>query len=339
MKKFPARLFLCAVLLFSVVTYSGEWQEAGGIGLHITIPDALAPGSKVGIIAPANRATADRLELAVEFLTELGFEVIVSDNIGIETPFGVGDGSEFARADAFNALARDPEIKMLFCLRGGYGSMHLLEYLDYDALRENRPIVVGYSDITALHTAILQNAGLLTFHGPMLSSNYGQDAAFDDLFDMLMNPRESFPLKNLDGSAFSVINEGEAEGILVGGNMTLISSLMGTPFEPDLKDKILFIEELDEAPYKLHRYVWQLKLSGYLDEVAAIVIGDILPDREYDDPDLSLKVILEALKDVTVPILYNVKAGHETNPFTLPIGAIVRIEGNEMTVIQKVVEG
>ena len=306
--------------------------------LSIVVPAALQRGDKVGIAAPANRAVPERLELAVNLLTEQGFEVVIADNIGLETEYGIGDGSDQIRADAFNKLARDPGIKAIFCLRGGYGSMHLLPYLDYAALRRNRPIVVGYSDITAMQTAILQNAGLVTFHGPMLSSNYGQDASFERLFDMLTNPADEFLLKNIDGTEFSVINEGTAEGILVGGNMTLISALMGTPYEIDLKDKILFIEELDEAPYKLHRYMWQLKLAGKLDEAAAIVIGDILPDREYDDPEISLKVILEVLKDVTVPIVYNVRAGHGENPLTLPIGAMVRIEGTDITVTQNVVE-
>ncbi|MCL2003094.1 MAG: LD-carboxypeptidase [Oscillospiraceae bacterium] len=311
---------------------------AASEGMSIVVPAALQPGDKVGIVAPANPATAERLELAIELLEERGFEVVVSDNIDVTTEYGLGDGSEQIRADAFNKLARDPDIKALFCLRGGYGAMHLLPLIDYEALRRNRPIIVGYSDITAMQIAILQNAGLVTFHGPMLSSNYGQDEAFDWLFDMLMNPSDEFPLKNIDGTEFSVINEGTAEGIVVGGNLTLISVLMGTEYELDLKDKVLFIEELNEAPYKLHRYIWQLKLAGKLDDAAAIVIGDILPDREYDDPEISLKVIFEALKDVTVPILYNVRAGHGANPFTIPIGATVRIEGNEITVAQSVVE-
>ncbi|MCL2049140.1 MAG: LD-carboxypeptidase [Defluviitaleaceae bacterium] len=306
--------------------------------LSLVIPEALKLGDKVAIVAPANSAVMERLLLAEEFLTEKGFEVVIAENIDVHTPFGVADGNEFVRADAFNKLARDPEIKAIICLRGGYGSMHLLPYLDYEALRQNRPIFVGYSDITAMQVAILQNAGLVTFHGPMLSSNLGQEEAFDLLFDMLMNPQAAFALTNIDGTEFSVINEGTAHGAIVGGNMTLISSLMGTPYEMDLKDKVLFIEELDEAPYRLHRYIWQLKLAGMLDEVAAIVIGDILPDREYADPEISLKVIFEALKDVTAPIIYNVRAGHDTNPFTIPIGATVRIKGSEITVIHNVVE-
>ena len=308
------------------------------LSMKVVVPSALKMGDKVGIIAPANRAVPERLEMAVLFLTEKGFEVVVADNIDFETEYSIGDGSERMRADAFNKFARDPDIKAIFCLRGGYGSMHLLRYIDYEELRRNKPIFVGFSDITAMHTAIFQTSGLVTFHGPMLSSNYGQQESFDLLFDMLMRPKSGFPLKNINGSPFSVINEGTAEGVIVGGNMTLISSLMGTEYELDLKDKILFIEDLDEAPYRLHRYLWQLKLAGKLDEVAAVVIGDILPDKEYDDPEISIKAVFEALKDVNVPILYNVRAGHDENPLTIPIGAKVRIDGNKITVMQRVVE-
>ena len=325
-------LLLCAILSANVFAAQAYTVHS------IVVPAALQPGARVGIVAPANNAPAERLRLAVEFLESRGFEVVVADDIEVQSELGVGDGTDQMRADAFNKLARDPDVKAIFCLRGGYGSMHLLPFIDYEALRRNRPIVVGYSDITALQTAILQNAGLVTFHGPMLSSNYGQEESFDLLFKLLEEPKESFPLRNLEGTEFSAINSGIAEGIVVGGNMTLISVLMGTPYEPDFKDKILFIEEVGEAPYKLHRYMSQLKLSGKLDGAAAIVIGDISPDREYDDPDISLKVILEVLKDVKVPIVYNVRAGHDENPITIPIGAAVKIEGRSITVTQKVVE-
>ena len=326
---------LCFVVTLNVFTAANP-AHGTQQGMNIVVPDPLKTGDKVAIAAPARSAanlTSERFEAIVEFLTEKSFDVVISDDMFIETPLDVGDGTEEIRAAAFNKLVRDPEIKAIFCIRGGYASMHLLPLLDYAAMRENRPIIVGYSDITAMQTAILQNAGLITFHGPMLSSNYGQDESFDLLFDMLMNkleePLTSFPLENIDGTEFSVINEGVAEGVIAGGNMTLISALMGTPYEIDLREKILFIEELEEPPYRLHSYIWQLKLTGKLDQVAAIVVGDILPKN-----GIHLQVILEALRTVNVPILHGVRAGHDGNPFTIPIGATVRIEGNKMSVIR-----
>ena len=338
--KIPLILFQALILpLVFAAGSSGRARPTPGTGedMDIVVPTALQKGDLVGIVMPAGRAAPERLQLAVDYLIDKGFRVVFSGDIYLETEYGVGDGSEKARAEAFNKLARDPEIKAIFCLRGGYGSMHLLRNIDYEALRRNRPIIVGYSDITALHAAIFKKAGLVTFHGPMLSSNHGQEESFDLLFDLLMKPAPGFPVKNLDGTAFSVINEGPAEGLILGGNLTLISTLMGTEYEFDLKDKILFIEDLDEAPYRLHRYMWQLKLAGKLDEAAAVLIGDILPDEEYDDPEISLKVVLEALKEVGAPILYNVRAGHAENPLTIPMGARVRIDGREVRVMEEVV--
>ena len=303
----------------------------------IVTPAVLKAGDKVGIVAPASNASEERLILAVELLSERGFNVVVSENILFETEYGVGDGSKQIRADAFNALARDPEIKAIFCLRGGYGSMHILPHIDYKALRKNRPAIVGYSDITAMQTAILKKARLVTFHGPMPSSNYGQDEAFDALFEILMEPKAPFTLTNIDGTAFSVLNEGVAKGRIVGGNLTLVRSLMGTPYEMDLKNKILFIEELDEAPYRLHRDLWQLRLAGKLDELAGVVIGDILPDKEYEEPDIYFHVLSDALKGLDVPIIYDVRAGHDDDPLTIPIGAMVQIEGDRVMVLEKVV--
>jgi len=331
--KLKAPLLLIAVIITVVVLSIIRYEHTTGA----LIPVALKVGDKVGIVAPASTTSPERLQMTVDFLIEKGFEVVVSDDIIPQTEYGVGDGSTAVRAGAFNALARDPEIKAIFCLRGGYGSMHILQDIDYMALKRNKPIFIGYSDITAMHIAIFNKTGLVTFHGPMLSSNYEQTESFDLLFTMLMEPADRFNLKNIDNSPFSVINEGITEGVLIGGNLTLISSLMGTEFEPDFKNKILFFEELGEAPYKLHRYIWQLKLAGVLDEVAAIIIGDILPDKEYDDPDISMKVIFEALEGTNIPVLYNVRLGHDDNPITIPHGARVRIEGNQITVLHNVV--
>ena len=175
--RIPRKIFLFLMIfavlsanIFAAASYGGTTEIAAlRSDADIVVPSPLKTGDKVGIIAPARRADdPERLRMTVEFLTGKGFEVVVADNIDYETELNLGGGSEQIRADAFNALARDPDIKAIFCLRGGYASMHLLPYIDYMALRQNRPIFVGYSDITAMHAAIFQKTGLVTFHGPML---------------------------------------------------------------------------------------------------------------------------------------------------------------------------
>lgn len=328
-------LILCLAIC-PLETAAAEPPKQDTLGteeLDVLIPDALK-GDKVGIFAPANPVTPELIDQAVDFLEQRGFVVVVADDMGI----GTDDLTGQLRANAFNNLVKDAEIKAIFCLRGGYGSMHLLDKIDYATFRKNKPIFVGYSDVTAMHIAIFQQAGVVTFHGPMLVSNADQDKAFEVLFEQLMNPQEETVLKNIDETEFLVFHEGTAEGEVVGGNMVLISSLMGTDDEIDLKDKILFIEEIGEAPYKLHIILWQLKLAGKLEDLSGIMIGDIY---QCDDEEVNsgLGAIFRVFRTLHIPIVYHVHAGHAPDPLTIPLGARVKIEGNKIIVKQKVVNG
>ena len=312
--------------------------QSGCITLNdsdILTPHKLKLGDRVGVIAPANTGTKDKINMAIKILKKAGFVPVISDDI--DCGGYLGDPAGEKRANAFNKLVADDTIKAIICLRGGYGSMQILDKIDYKKFRENRPILVGYSDITALHSAIYNKAHVITFHGPMLSSNYKQDKSFECLFKMLTNDLESFDLRNIDNSSFKVLKEGTAKGQIVGGNMVLISSLMGTDYEIDTDGKILFLEELEEPPYKLDRILWQLKLAGKFDNVAGIIIGDIY---ECDDGDGStLKGILEFFdRNVDVPVIYNVHAGHDVNPITIPLGAEACIHGDYISLEQCVVE-
>lgn len=299
----------------------------------ILTPHKLRLGDKVGVIAPANTGTYDTINMAIETLERAGFIPVISDDILCGY---LGDPTGEKRANAFNKLVADDTIKAIICLRGGYGTMQILDRIDYKKFRENRPILVGYSDITALHSAIYNRAHVITFHGPMLLSNYGQDQSFEHLFKMLTDNLESPDLKNIDLSSFKVLKKGTARGQVVGGNMMLISSLMGTDYEIDTDGKILFIEELEEPLYRLDRILWQLKLAGKFDNVAGVIIGDIY---KCDDDGLALDGILEFLdRNVDVPVIYNVHAGHDLNPFTLPLGAEVCIHDNCISLEQCVVE-
>lgn len=300
---------------------------------NILTPHKLRLGDKVGVIAPSNPGTYDKINMAIKILERAGFIPVISDDIDCGY---LGDPTGEKRANAFNKLVADDTIKAIICLRGGYGSMQILDRIDYKKFRENRPILVGYSDITALHSAIYNRAHVITFHGPMLSSNYGQDESFEYLFKMLTDNLESPDLKNIDLSSFKVLKKGTARGQIVGGNMVLISSLMGTDYEIDTDGKILFIEELEEPLYRLDRILWQLKLAGKFDNVAGIIIGDIY---KCDDDGPALDGILEFLdRNVDVPVIYNVRAGHDLNPLTLPLGAEVCIHDDCISLEQSVVE-
>ena len=271
-------------------------------------------------------------------MQDRGFEVVIYKDAFTPTPLGLGDGTEQLRADLFNRAVKDPEIKAIFSFKGGYGAMQILDKIDYEAFRENKKIFVGFSDETAIESAILEKSGVITFHGPMIGCaiNYKETKCFDNLFDMLMNPRDKTELRNIDDS-FKVFNPGRCESQVFGGNMCLIQSLVGTPYEPKYKDKILFFEEVEEEDYRIHRMLWQLKLTGRLDEVAGIIIGTLTPLEGGTEKEL-LSACFDVLKDLDIPIIYNFHAGHINNPLTLPIGAIFQIENEKVTVMQPVVE-
>lgn len=289
-------------------------------------PEPLKAGDHICIVDPANAFTESGIRAAKECLGKIPFEVTISEEMAFRR------GTLKERAERLNEVIRNPEYQGIFCMWGGYGTMTLLDKIDYKAFRENRPVFVGFSDITAMHLAIGKEAGVVTFHGPALHSQKRPTTpeAFDDFWNIVMNPCAEREFVNLDGSEFKVLHDGRAQGQLVGGNLTLLSRLMGTPYEIDTKGKILFFEEVGELPYKLHGMLTQLKLAGKLSEAAGIIVGALTDCDISGRPDSALEYIYDALADVHVPVLYNVRAGHICDPLTLPLGAQVRIEGNRL---------
>lgn len=313
------------------------------------IPNRLKKGDKVGIIAPASTTTAEKIEVSSAHLKKRGFVPVLSENLTSQYKNGIFFGSEKTRARHFNEFCGNPEIKAIICVRGGYGSMHILPQIDLKAVKRNRPIFIGYSDITALQTYFFKKAGLVTFHGPMPAPNAGEDESFDLMFEQIMNPRDEFEIINNDKTDFSAINPKAVRGNIVGGNLAVICSLIGTPYEIDLNNKILFIEEVGEKPYALHRMMWHLKLAGKLEYLLGAVIGSLTKcggdggESEAESGHIkagsaALDAVLDLLLPLGIPILYNVHAGHNKNPITLPIGANIKISGNRIFVTQRVVE-
>lgn len=332
------------VLLFFITTNF----NANALEKTILTPEPLHVGDKICIVENSmteneierNRAKS-RLSLITQKLQARGFEVVIPENIfKPSAKLGLGDGTEQARANLFNEAVKDPEIKAIFAFWGGYGAIHTIDKIDFDAFRERKPIFVGFSDETALMVPLFEKSGIVTFHGPMIgaSINWEQEKTFDVLFDMLMNSKPATKLINIDdNSPFKVFKEGTAEGRVVGGNLWEIQHLMGTPYEIDLTDKILFFEEVnEEEPYRIHSALWQIKLNKNFDKVKGIVMGALT--SETGQEEALLNAAFDVFKEVDVPIVYNVHAGHLTNPLTIPIGANLRIDENELTITEAVVK-
>jgi muramoyltetrapeptide carboxypeptidase len=300
-------------------------------------PRALKAGDTVALITPSTYVSdPDKLELARRTVAHFGLKARWGANVGKRD--GYLGGSIQARVDDLHAAFADPEVKAVFCIRGGYGSAMLLDKIDFNLIRRNPKIFIGYSDITALHVAIHQQTGLVTFHGPVTLSRfsgYTQDCFRRALFEpkplgALSNPPEENPLR--PRHLARVIRPGKASGQLTGGNLSLIASLMGTPWEIDTAGKILFIEDVGEQPYSMDRMLTQLRLAGKFRGIKGLVIGECseCTPRQFQpsfESTFSLgEVLNNILGDLKVPVLTGMTIGHTDDQLTLPLGVQARLD-------------
>jgi muramoyltetrapeptide carboxypeptidase len=308
----------------------------------LTRPRRLRPGDTVGLVTPSTPASdPDLLALGVRTAKHFGLRPKLGKYVGKRSGYFGSPAAE--RLDDLHAMFRDPEVRGVFALRGGYGAMHLLDRVDYDLIRKNPKVFLGYSDITALHLAIQKNARLVTLHGPtMLSdfSNYTVEHLKRALFDAaplgkLTNPLEANELR--PEHTLRTVVPGRATGRLVGGNLTLISTLMGTPYEVETRGKIFLIEDVGEEPYRIDRYLTQLKLAGKFDGAAGVVFGECVEcgPRDYK-PSIgsafSLGEVVDAvLGDLKIPVLAGLTFGHTTDQMTLPLGVRATLDADAGT--------
>lgn len=299
-------------------------------------PKRLQFGDTLGIIGPSGAVrTAGAVERAAQYAQSLGFKVKIGESANAK--YGYLSGTDALRAQDVNAMFADPQVDAIICTRGGYGTMRMLDLLDYDLIRRNPKIFVGFSDITAMHIAFQKHCNLITFHGPMATmwnEELTQDFMRDSLFSAIMNPAPMGELRNAPGYApRRCVNPGIAEGELVGGNLSLIAGTIGTPYEIDTKDRILFIEEVGERTYCVDRMLTQLRLAGKFRDCAGIVFGDFNNcPVEYPDFGLTLEeVIRDCAASCGKPIFTGLQAGHVTPKLTLPLGARVRMDADRCT--------
>ncbi|VBB08985.1 ld-carboxypeptidase [Lucifera butyrica] len=298
--------------------------------IHRLKPKRLRPGDTLGIVAPASPGDRELAMAGIHWLEEIDFQV--RPGLSVEQTLGYLSGTDEVRAADINAMFASPEIDGIICLRGGYGTMRLLELLDYDLIRAHPKVFVGYSDITALLLSISQRTGLVTFHGPMVASDMGKgvsDYTRDSFFRAVSGFEPPGPVTNPPFTlppAF--ITPGAAQGCLTGGNLSLIAATLGTPYEIDTCGKILFLEDVGEAPYRIDRMLTHLLLAGKLQAAAGIVV-DIFAgcDAESEPPSFTVQEVLEdRLYKLNIPVLYNLYFGHTADKVTLPIGVMAVLD-------------
>lgn len=305
-------------------------------------PKALRTGDTVGLITPATEVPdPDRLALAERTINYFKLRMKRGKSVGRR--FGTYRESVAARLDDLHAMFRDPEVKAIFCIRGGYASAHLLDSIDYDLIRRNPKIFIGYSDITAMHLAINKNSRLITFHGPIVLArftDYTQQHFRKALFETapigrVTNPPEANDLR--PAHTLRTIRPGTATGPLIGGNLSLISTTLGTPYEIDTRGRILFLEDVEEQAYSVDRMLTQLRLAGKLEQAAGVIWGecqDCGPRAFQPSAVLPFSLgevvdnILGALK---VPVLSGLTIGHTNDQLTLPLGVMATLDAGSGT--------
>jgi muramoyltetrapeptide carboxypeptidase len=304
-------------------------------------PPRLREGDLVGLIAPGGHTSDASIEKAVKRIEALGFRVKLGANL--REVHGNYAGSVQQRIADLHAMFADPEVKAIWCIRGGSGCISLLSSIDYALVRANPKILLGYSDITALHLAILRHAGLVTFHGPVASSGQS-DYSTQHMLAVLMDPAPTYTIPMAMENARRAIAEphyairtvhaGQATGPLIGGNLSMVSALAGTPYAADFRNSILFIEDVNEAPYRIDRWMTQLDLSVGFANAAGVMIG-ICDNCEGHDEDISLtldQTLDIHLQPLKKPAVTGYSFGHIRNQFTIPMGIRATLDTERQTV-------
>jgi muramoyltetrapeptide carboxypeptidase len=288
-------------------------------------PRALAPGDRLAVVAPASAFSRDEFDAGIDEIRRLGFVPVFDDTVFARERYLAGPAA--LRADALRRALRDPSIRGIVAVRGGYGSAQLLPLLDRDEIRQAAKPIVGYSDITSLLTFATIHCGLVAFHGPMLAGRLGRgDAGYDrESFERALCRAE--PMGELSPPGLEALRPGEATGPLLGGTLTQLLASLGTPWAFTPPDgSVLFFDEVGERPYRLDRMFTQVKQSGLLARARAIVLGELPRCDEPSGDPTARAVMRELLRDFPGPVLFGFPSGHTTGPaMTLPLGVRCRV--------------
>jgi len=299
--------------------------------MKIFKPPRLRKGDLIGVVSPASPPSAqEKIDKGVQYLERLGYRVKVGRHVMAQ--LGYLAGTDEQRADDLNSMLRDPEVKAIFAVRGGYGTPRLLHRVDYRTIRRNPKIIVGYSDLTALQLAIFKKTGLVTFSGPMVGVEMWEQIdpfTEEHFWRVLTSATRIGKLANPDEQLAVFDKRGMASGRLLGGTFSLLMSLIGTPYFPDLRRSILVLEDVDEAPHRVDRMFAQLTHAGILRKISGLVLGvftDCVP-TDPTKPYLTIdQVLQEAMQSVGCPVVANFQYGHIPRKLTLPIGLRARLD-------------
>lgn len=304
-------------------------------------PYAIKKGDTVGLISPS-AASSDRMQFtfAKEALEALGFRVKLGDHAMSRRGHLAGTDEE--RAGDLNQMFSDKEVKAIVSVRGGSGAARILPLIDYKSISKNPKPLLGYSDITALHCAIQSQTGLITFHGPMGSGSWNSFNV--DQFERMFFDQEKITFENVHAESddlvvksnrIQTLKGGVAEGKILGGNLTVLTAISGSPYYPDFKDAILFIEDVGEDPYRIDRMMSTLKLNGTLDQIKGFIFGqcsDCEPGGGYGSLTVD-QVLDDYILPLNIPAYSGAMIGHISKQFIIPVGAQVKMDADAGTFV------
>jgi len=300
-------------------------------------PKRLSKGDTIGIIAPAGSPKPERLKKSIRYLNRLGFKTIVFPQV--KSKLGYLAGDDRSRAAAVNDAFSDKRIDAVFCARGGYGSLRILPLIDFEIIRSNPKIFVGYSDITVLLVSIYKEARQTTFHGPMPAVEFGRRIrpyTADYFLESLMSTKAAGEIKRPRGYRVERINGGNARGRIVGGNLCLMNRLIGTGFLPSFKNKIVFFEDTEEEAYRIDGYLAQLLQATDFAEAAGFIIGEFTRTESRFGSSAGWtvrKVIYEYISGLNKPAIFGFPCGHGNEKITIPLGIKAVLDADNKRVI------
>lgn len=312
-------------------------------------PKRLKAGDTIGLIAPGSYISKEELEESVNKIKSLGFNVVYLDSILDRSGYLAGDDKR--RADELHTMFSRKDVNGIMCARGGYGCTRILPLLDYELIRNNPKVIIGFSDITALHYALYAKSGLTGFHGPVGVSSFNEFSLYY-FKKVLMNPEDNLILNNIGvtpgnetGNEPVIIRSGRVQGELAGGNLAVVTSLIGTPYDINTDGKILFFEETGEEPYRIDRMFTQLHEAGKFEKAAGIMLGvfvkceskEVNPSFEYSFT--LMEVLNNRLFNLGIPVVYGLSFGHIKNKFTIPFGIKAELDTDNysLTLLEKAV--
>lgn len=295
------------------------------------IKPLLKRNAHIGIVAPSKARTKEQLNQGLKTLTDMGFTYTLGESCTSKSFLNLS-GSDEVRANDINKMFSDPLVDGIICLGGGYGTPRIVDLLDYEMIQKNPKPFVGYSDITLLLNAITEKCGFITYHGPMVSGDFSyayNDVSMKSFFDTVFDDKHVV-INSLNEYDVDVINEGISEGMLVGGNLSLLNVLAQSEYCFDPVEKVLLIEEVHEENYRIDRMMQGLRLKGLFEGLNGVIIGGMTNEKTPQDG--IKEVLIDFFQDKDYPVIFNLPIGHVNPRFTVPIGGKVKIDTIRKTI-------